>query len=196
MLKKILFFYIYLSCLLTSCSDELCRQNTGREASFGFYTIEEDKILPATVNFVSVRGLGFNDNLIDSAANKTSVAFPPDILSDTTSVIFTFTILERVDTCYTDTISDTTYCLNHSLDSISYHEKKPVKIFNTHKDTVKVIHEREITLVSHACGYTYNFFITSVKHTNNLIDSIRINEKMLNGIIDEKDEEKHLDIYF
>ncbi len=88
---SVFFVMLAVALILLSCeSSEICRENTETPIRMGFYNEDEDTEV-ATIDSLSVFGVGREDSLIyNNAKNVSSVELPLNITEDTTAFVFVF----------------------------------------------------------------------------------------------------------
>jgi hypothetical protein len=151
-----LYFILTLLFSLQSCTHEdYCALPVNSTANIGFYTMNVDKV--EKISFNEFRARGFqNDSIINTDTTGISdISLPLSNLADSCTFIFTYTLV---------------------LDTITtlYSE-----------DTLHFYFSRELTYLSPACGFMYNYYLNEIQHTHNLIDSVLI----INPYVSTLDEE-------
>ncbi|MFO7977102.1 MAG: DUF6452 family protein [Bacteroidales bacterium] len=139
--------------LLPSCQqDELCEDATQNPVGVRFYSRAEGNSSPATLDSLTVYGVGLPDDSI--YANQQQVQ-----------------ALELL--------------LDSSKDSTGF-----VLVFPQATDTIWLNYQRHSTMISVECGFMAEYTLLSARFTDNLIDTLAINNSQVTNIADE-----HLQIF-
>jgi hypothetical protein len=138
-LITLLVIFTLFSCM----SEEYCTKDLQAEMNIGFYSLEEND---AAVSFSILNVYGYqNDSLINADTTSVSkINLPLSNSSDTSTFIFTWTVVDYSQTDSTGFITD----------------------------TLNIYYSRELNFVSTACGFMYNYRLNNFNYTNHIIDSI------------------------
>ena len=64
--------------------------------------------------------------------------------------------------------------------------------YDSISDTLQINYKRELTFISHACGFTTDYTVEGINSSNNRLDSVIVT----NQIITRNQNEEHVKIYF
>jgi hypothetical protein len=146
----ILTFMLVILSALTSCKKgDYCALDVTSLMNIGFYKMQDDEMKSLTMTNLLAQGNTVDSVISESSVTKISLQLSND--ADSSVYIFTMTIS---DTSIVDTVS-------------------------TFTDTIKFNYTRQLFLLSYECGFMYNYTITDIQNTHNIIDTITITERLI-----------------
>jgi hypothetical protein len=204
-MKKGSGFLFFISSVLTimySCQkDDFCTLPVTASVHVGFYRMQNNKMVKESIYKFTALGVEHDSIINADSTDVSAIILPLSNIEDSCMFVFKYVII--TDTIFTyqlisdsisiyDTLSviqpDTTLtqAQKDSLFALPATLTSNIQIVKAKlTDTLQFYYTRQLTLVSTACGFMYNYDLHKIDFTRNNIDTVLITNSYISTLNEE-----------